>query len=679
MLRLLLVLVLAVPLAQAFCCFSARDVTDVCGTCNGQSEPGEWCHDAEHCARCSSVATWCGDNVEGSPTAQPSTPVTKAPVSPPDLSPVARFGALAVDNVKKRLVSKATGETVQLVGMSLFWSNKGWRGDEYWNADVVHELATKWPGLSIIRASVGVEDDGGYLDNPEHTLSVLRTVVDAAIAEGLYVIVCWHSHDAEFNAVKQRAKEFFPLITEEYGGVPNVLYNIYNEPEPHTLWSEIKAYAEEMLPFVREHAPDAVVLVGTEWWAQRPAATVLDPITSDANIIYGVHFYAAWAGHNKNRQFLRDAVDEIPIIIDEWGQGCPHIECDPIEEETQTWMTLLDEFQLSHVNWVLNDKQDGPDYSLSALNAYASTAGGWTDQDFTEAGASTKAIIARYEIPETAAPTVTPRPTSTPTSKPTSKPNNAPTGTPTSTPTSKPTSKPNNAPTGTPTSTPTSKPTHQPTPKPTDASTDQPTNAPGQTTAAPTPKPTSKPTDAPTDQPTSEPTDAPPTSAPPSDADVSVTLIDQGGYTLTTTKPWTFTRNNIDIEISNNEAAVMLTHVEVDVALECPAALPDCAYFKFRQMHYPGFTDVDAVLADNDNPIGYHFAGSDVTLWGYENVGYFVKSQETGKGRFVVEINSELNVDFDVSLVATVKGKTSDSSAFWTAPQAKITYSVQQA
>ena len=54
---------------------------------------------------------------------------------------------------------------------------------------------------------MGVEDPGGYLHNKQANKSRLKTIVEAAIEEGIYVIIDWHSHHAEDHL--EEAKLFF--------------------------------------------------------------------------------------------------------------------------------------------------------------------------------------------------------------------------------------------------------------------------------------------------------------------------------------------------------------------------------------------------------------------------------------------------------------------------------------
>ena len=55
-------------------------------------------------------------------------------------------------------------------------------------------------------------DHDGYLVNPEVEKAKIIAVIDAAIIEGIYVIVDWHDHEAENHL--EEAKTFFAEIAE---------------------------------------------------------------------------------------------------------------------------------------------------------------------------------------------------------------------------------------------------------------------------------------------------------------------------------------------------------------------------------------------------------------------------------------------------------------------------------
>jgi len=104
------------------------------------------------------------------------------------------------------------GQQGSLAGNSFFWSNYG--GDAYYNQNVVSWLKEDWKA-TVVRAAMGVEDYNGYLSNPSLNLNAVTTVVDAAIAEDIYVIIDWHSHYAEYNT--NAAVEFFRDMAQRYG------------------------------------------------------------------------------------------------------------------------------------------------------------------------------------------------------------------------------------------------------------------------------------------------------------------------------------------------------------------------------------------------------------------------------------------------------------------------------
>ncbi|MCX7725664.1 MAG: glycoside hydrolase family 5 protein, partial [Chitinispirillaceae bacterium] len=138
------------------------------------------------------------------------------------LSPVGTHGKLKISGTK--IIDK-NGEPVQLAGMSLFWSL--WEGEKFYNRQVVNWLVQNW-NISVIRACLGIGQYGSYDTDPnaaESQYNKIKTVVDAAIANGIYVIVDYHAHDANLSIDK--AKKFFSDMAKEYAGEPNIIWEIW--------------------------------------------------------------------------------------------------------------------------------------------------------------------------------------------------------------------------------------------------------------------------------------------------------------------------------------------------------------------------------------------------------------------------------------------------------------------
>uniref|UniRef100_A0A914PHV7 Glycoside hydrolase family 5 domain-containing protein n=1 Tax=Panagrolaimus davidi TaxID=227884 RepID=A0A914PHV7_9BILA len=76
------------------------------------------------------------------------------------MTPSTPYGRLAIRG--KYLISAATGQPVQLHGMSLYWSQ--WMA-QYYNRETVDALKRSW-NINVVRAAMGVEH-GGYLNNRE--------------------------------------------------------------------------------------------------------------------------------------------------------------------------------------------------------------------------------------------------------------------------------------------------------------------------------------------------------------------------------------------------------------------------------------------------------------------------------------------------------------------------------
>jgi endoglucanase len=297
--------------------------------------------------------------------------------------PVKKYGQLKVAGTQ--LVDK-NNEPVILRGMSFGWHNLWPR---FYNAGTVKTLYKSW-NCSVVRASMGVEKvngKDGYLQLPDWSKEKIKVVVDAAIKEGIYVIIDWHCH----NIKQSESISFFKEMATAYGKYPNVIYEIFNEPDYET-WSEIKAYSEEVIKTIRSIDTDNIILVGSPRWDQDIQLPAADPIKGYGNLMYTMHFYAG-----THKQWLRDRTDEaikkgLPIFVSE----CAGMEASgdgPIDyAEWNKFISWMDNKRLSWIIWSVSDKNE----TCSVLKPAAASDGNWKDADIKESGLKAREYLRAY-------------------------------------------------------------------------------------------------------------------------------------------------------------------------------------------------------------------------------------------------------------------------------------------
>src|SRR5436190_22872591 len=122
-----------------------------------------------------------------------------------DAQPVKENGKLKVQGTQ---LVNSKGKPIVLHGMSFGWHN-WW--PRFYTAGTVKWLHDDWK-CSVVRAAMGVEPDRGYIKDSPGSVDKIKIVVDAAIKEGIYVIIDWHSHNINLN----EAKTFFRNMATAY-------------------------------------------------------------------------------------------------------------------------------------------------------------------------------------------------------------------------------------------------------------------------------------------------------------------------------------------------------------------------------------------------------------------------------------------------------------------------------
>lgn len=299
----------------------------------------------------------------------------------------------AVRTAGPKLVDQA-GKQIQLTGMSLFWSV--WEGAAFYNPGAIDWLVRDWK-INTIRAAMAVEAPGGYLypASQRTQLKHVNTVVEAAVANGIYVIIDYHSHQAIENP--DTAVKFFELMAQKYGDLPNVIFEIYNEPSQDPdkndyEWSQIKTYAEKVIPAIRKYSNN-LVIVGTPQWSGALAEPASDPLDAVKfpNIAYAFHFYAC--SHGTALLDPTKVLTKIPVFISEWGTtgsdgGSNGLTCLDAAEKavykdarltkgmasaTEWFKDRIDPNKISSMSWSVVNKAE----ASAALAVTSGTEGGW--------------------------------------------------------------------------------------------------------------------------------------------------------------------------------------------------------------------------------------------------------------------------------------------------------------
>jgi endoglucanase len=287
-------------------------------------------------------------------------------------TPAAVNGQLQVCGTK---LCNQYGKPIQLRGMSS-------HGTQWYSqcltSGSLDALAKDWHA-DVLRVSTYVQE-GGYESDPRRFTDLVHSLIEQATARGLYVIVDWHQltpGDPHYNL--SRARTFFTEIAQRHGSKTNLLYEIANEPNGVS-WSNIKSYAEQLIPVIRQQDPETPVLVGTRAWSSLGVSDgsneneiTANPVNA-TNILYTFHFYAS-SHRDEYLNTLSRAADKLPVFVTEFGSQNSAGEGANDFTMTKRYIDLMAAKKISWVNWNFSDdERSGAVFKPGTCNA----GGPWT-------------------------------------------------------------------------------------------------------------------------------------------------------------------------------------------------------------------------------------------------------------------------------------------------------------
>ncbi|MBS7254447.1 glycoside hydrolase family 5 protein [Flavobacterium branchiicola] len=298
---------------------------------------------------------------------------------------VKKHGQLSVSGTQ--LVDK-NNEPIVLRGLSFGWHSMWPR---FYNEKAVSWLKKDF-NCNVVRAAMGIElGEYSYMKDPQFSKEKIEAVINGAIKSDIYVIIDWHSH----NINLKEATAFFDEMSKKYAKHPNIIYEVFNEPDYETWW-EVKNYAEEIIQVIRKNDPNNIILVGCPHWDQDIDLPAADPIVGYTNIMYTMHFYAATHGKE-----LRDRTDAaiksgLPVFISE-SAGMEASGDGPLNIKAwQDYIDWMEAKKLSWITWSVSDKEE----TCSILKKSAKSEGKWKDDDLKESGIKVREFLRKYNAQE---------------------------------------------------------------------------------------------------------------------------------------------------------------------------------------------------------------------------------------------------------------------------------------
>ena len=224
-------------------------------------------------------------------------------------------------------------------------------------------------GVNLIRISTYLHDrtfaksDGelakGYLSSKDETIAEIEKIIKICVDLGMYCIIDWHNLDDYIMTYKDDAKEFFNYFSKKYADIPNVLYEVCNEPYNDDA-STLAAYVDELRKTILANTTNPIIITGVGM-PENDGDTMFTRALALKNELSAIgitdvfispHFY----GYNFTTILESCLQNDIPLFVSEWGNS--DIDGDGQYHDTSSTLSMkkIHEDCIPNSVWKLTDQ-----------------------------------------------------------------------------------------------------------------------------------------------------------------------------------------------------------------------------------------------------------------------------------------------------------------------------------
>ncbi len=285
-------------------------------------------------------------------------------------------GQLHVEGAK---LMNEHNEEVRLKGTVL---NNG--KDGKFNKNLLSNLKNNWNNNVIKVGCWSTEAGQAGIYTDEARMQEMYQIIDDAIDLDMYVIVIFWSGNNLTENVYNEAIEYFTQIATKYKNVPNLIYEIANEPQHE--WEKIKQYANTIIPLIRNITPNSLILCPTK--GHNSIQEVIHSELEYKNVMYVAHVYQ---GNGYDSQMVSTAIlNDIPVFISEWSNNLDY--ATPNNKNTDKFIALMDRYNLSSTFFILDESNREGSLALVEQNMWDETL---SDDILTETGKYAKRFFTK--------------------------------------------------------------------------------------------------------------------------------------------------------------------------------------------------------------------------------------------------------------------------------------------